>query len=1323
MKLNAVAMALKLFPLISAVLLVCSAACLVTARQEGKTHTDVVCVVEVESSLNVVCQNSVSNCTSLECVAEAMKGLSSIEVLFFTDMLKLSHQVMFDHLRRVRFTGASNGTTVNCSVAMLESDGEAGLSFVHVRDLVMLNMTFVQCGAWQKSTTYLNVSSNTTVPFRSSVYFWNSANIRLVRVNIIASVGNGLTLYDTNGMVEVEHCIFSDNGNRTDSGGGGGVYIEFSHCSPGSNTNSFCNNYRSSITNSRYHFHNCYFSDNKAISLGSDASLHYTEQLFQRMGKGGALCIHIHDGAFNNTFEITNSHFYNNTAVWGGALYLSLHGNVSGNSITVSGSKFIENKIGRKFGGGVSIGYSAVASASPNNNNIVFKKCEFIRNVAAFGGGTGIYATRRTDAECVVRNSIEFINCVWDSNKAKTGSAVDITPHYCDTVQVGQPIATPVFRDCNFSRNVGVPNVHVFPNHPSWLTNSLSRGAFTVTDCFVEFAGTIKFVDNNGSSLYLVSTVASFKSGTESFFGHNEGFNGGAITLIGVSSLQINDNSLFHFKDNNALAKGGAIYFKSIDYHDFMGTRNCFLQYRGKYKPNNITFIFVNNTSGTLRGMSGGGNSIYATSVLPCFYACHSAYTLISPVPSNTFSCIGNFSFLGSSNLMDEIGTATSCFEIDKMPSIVPGKKFLLPFHTFNDYGKEIQDVYLAHIETDNASTIIVENAQSYIFEQTIELYGNPESKGQLSLYEDSLQSVVVSVGIEMEECPPGYIHRGNNLPECVCSYITNVTYMGITGCNSEYRASLSRGYWMGYDQILCGGDSFEREECLLSSYCHSSFCFADSRKHSHLLPEHANAEALDSTVCGPYRTGTLCAKCKQNYSVFYHDNDNFKCSKNTLCHVGWLFYILSELVPLTILFTLVIVFNVTFTSGAVNGFILFAQVYDTLDITAQGRIFVSPDELYLSTQALIFVYKFFNLDFFSSIPMSFCLWSNARSLDVLAFKYVTMAYALTLILIMISIMNFAPLYRVITFVKPRVVRQSVTHGLTAFLIMCYAQCAKVTFQILRPVSLYTRNGTVMHTVPFYYGEIGYFSKEHLPYALPAIVCLISIMSVPPLLLLVYPLVYQILAFLRINESDRLMKIIHCPVSKLKPLLDSFQSCFSDRTRFFAGLYFVYRFLVLATSVFAKDLSQFYTITSGLLILILIFHAVAQPYHVKWHNTVDTLIFGDLAMINCLTLFNFMKVKESKHEHVINTTYSIQLVLAMLPLMYIMVYVVTLLARVLCAKCKKKQSNIAQQDEDELPARLFEDSMHSNESDYHSFHECDSEMGMHSEIKLDFNYR
>jgi len=96
----------------------------------------------------------------------------------------------------------------------------------------------------------------------------------------------------------------------------------------------------------------------------------------------------------------------------------------------------------------------------------------------------------------------------------------------------------------------------------------------------------------------------------------------------------------------------------------------------------------------------------------------------------------------------------------------------------------------------------------------------------------------------------------------------------------------------------------------------------------------------------------------------------------------------------------------------------------------------------------------------------------------------------------------------------------------------------------------------------------------------------------------------------------------------------------------------------LAAYAFATSFNQFYTFVELQLILILMLHAVAQPYKKRWHNIVDTLIFSDLAIINGLTLFNYVKVTTGKEEKesiksTLAITSSIQLILILLPLMYI----------------------------------------------------------------------
>ena len=130
---------------------------------------------------------------------------------------------------------------------------------------------------------------------------------------------------------------------------------------------------------------------------------------------------------------------------------------------------------------------------------------------------------------------------------------------------------------------------------------------------------------------------------------------------------------------------------------------------------------------------------------------------------------------------------------------------------------------------------------------------------------------------------------------------------------------------------------------------------------------------------------GTLCGSCRPNYTVHYHSPD-FLCKPvdKSLCKLGWFFYILSELVPVTAVFITVLILNISFTSGAVNGFILFCQLIDSLDVDATGIITLTFPQaigrtITYPTQVYQVIYGFFNLDFFNSEPLSFYLWNGAQ--------------------------------------------------------------------------------------------------------------------------------------------------------------------------------------------------------------------------------------------------------------------------------------------------------------------------------------------------------
>ena len=337
----------------------------------------------------------------------------------------------------------------------------------------------------------------------------------------------------------------------------------------------------------------------------------------------------------------------------------------------------------------------------------------------------------------------------------------------------------------------------------------------------------------------------------------------------------------------------------------------------------------------------------------------------------------------------------------------------------------------------------------------------------------------------------------------------------------------------------------------------------------------------------------------------------------------------------------------------------------DVINIDVKG-IIETHDVIRLFIKANQFIYGVFNLNFFTLNKLSFCLWSTATSLDVLAFKYVTITYSLMLIIVTVAVMKFCNPWVIRKFLPcvrtKRSIKTSIIHGLVAFLVICYSQSTKVSLSLLTPGHIHwigsTRNHKVSRVV-YLNGDVPFMGTEHLRYAIPAIFFTVTFTIIPPFLLIVYPLCYKLFALLRIQET--LCIHILCsvvPLEKLKPLFDSFQSCFNDNHRYFAGLYFIYRLSALICYAVTDSLTLFYSLIEVQLILSLILHAVIQPYKKKWHNVIDILLLGLLAVINVMTMYNYqMAYRDHKrHQHRIYFVSTCQIFLAFLPLVCILVY-------------------------------------------------------------------
>ena len=372
---------------------------------------------------------------------------------------------------------------------------------------------------------------------------------------------------------------------------------------------------------------------------------------------------------------------------------------------------------------------------------------------------------------------------------------------------------------------------------------------------------------------------------------------------------------------------------------------------------------------------------------------------------------------------------------------------------------------------------------------------------------------------------------------------------------------------------------------------------------------------------------------------------------------------------------------------------------------------------------------------------LSYCLWSNASALDMIALKYVTIAYALLLIVTMLWFMNKYGGQCLGKWCRITRVNSSVTHGISTFLVICYAQSVYVSLTLLLRYRSTPPAGSQLKdlNVVWLNGNLNYLSRRHLPYTLPALACMFTIGFFPPVLLLIYPLVYKILALFNLEDSKPITFIFHkLPVSSLKPLFDSFQGCFKDDLRFFAGLYFLYRWIGLAVNASTSSNSTFFTTVEILLLFMLALHAVCQPYSKRVHNIIDTLLFTNLAIINAISFANYYIVRNTGEiryqQRKITVSTSIQLILIYIPVMIMLGCVSIKCYSFISARCKQTRSsealhaqahshklhklisvvsNVSIDNEEELPHRLI-----ASGSEYRNFEDSDHTLSVQRETEF-----
>ena len=1189
---------------------------------------------------------------------------------------------------------ASFSTVINCS-------NDSGFSFTNTFDITITGIEFIGCGQLQYSTSYANDTSFSL--FYVGLYFLYCRDVNLTGISVTDSHATGIVLYNIIGTNIIHTVIVSNNTFTTEKegveGSGGGVYIEYSYCVPYgleyvnclsngiSNIEDLYNTESSTfkITNSTFSSNTAYVSDYDEKSFPLPRG-----QFHVAFGLGGGLSIFFKGSAYARSITIEDCVFKDNSAALGGGLFIEFQDKAVRNYVSITSSTFTNNSVhyhsNGTGGGGARVGYIFYSGSdvdqldSVQNNRVSFDGCNFTNNAARYGGGISFHSAYQFDTQALI-NYFEVSDCIFNSNRGRVGSALDLSLWHSSVS--GKPPSI-VLLNCSF-----------IANKMYSMDDFVSIGAVYADSLPIVLSGEVTFIDNTVSALVVTGTYANISQDTNVTFINNSGRHGGAIALLGNSFIMTSRNSFLGFINNSALYKGGAIYFFNPGERNLAYSRNCFIRYYDiDADPSqwDASFYFEGNKLSTGENFY---NSIYATAIFPCLWKRLNVSKYYWD--SDQWECDSS-----ENDCQSQIDSAPSSFTLLRSNyDTIPGNTIPLELLITDDLQRNVTDTMLigrmGHESNETSAFFPGYNGHNLRFEyfsrKQLKLLGRDNFS--VDIYLETQDPIVIrkKVTVNMKPCPPGFISTSNGT--CGCP---EGDYNGYINCDPlRHTINIKKASWLGkvpnYDGYLLG----------LSPYVTSS-----SNSSYISLPQDPNG--LSDALCGKMnRKGVLCGECIDEYGVAVNSYD-YKCVNcpDTNVRYHWLFYILTEFLPVTLFFAVVFIFSMTVTTGPLNSYIIFAQLITScVDIDADGMIPLesvsqSMGVSYAKMQLVYYLpYDIWNLNFFRSSISDFCLSPSLNTVDIHALRYVTAVYPLVLLATLVVILfmynksfkcvvyAIRPLHKCLArFRQLTNLHQSVMGGIAIVILISYTKFAYVSLLLLSPTPLYYANGSVATRVLYPDGSIEWGKTHTNKLYIVIASCMLSTFVLLPPLILFYP------TLLRIIERVSFWKL-HLgrlyPNPKFQAFLDEFHGCYKDGSnggidcRWFASFYFCLRIALYTVYSIAATWYMQYIIQSMLFLGSAMLVALFQPYKHFWINQVDISMFLLLAAINALSQYNLLTLQVGAEGRMETWPFIMQYVLILLPLVYCVCYYCTVIGGkikerlVLQARLKRKRKQILQE--------------------------------------------
>ena len=427
---------------------------------------------------------------------------------------------------------------------------------------------------------------------------------------------------------------------------------------------------------------------------------------------------------------------------------------------------------------------------------------------------------------------------------------------------------------------------------------------------------------------------------------------------------------------------------------------------------------------------------------------------------------------------------------------------------------------------------------------------------------------VNVTVFAPVKKCPAGFSVNDSFICQCdpvIGEYISNVT------CDINSNSiSHNSGVWIGFDNST--------NNTIVSKSCPFDYCI-HGRVTFGIFDEEKQ--------CAFHRSGVLCGKCADGYSLLLGTNECGECPNDNFLSLLLVFGVAGIL-----LVVFLIGLNLTVSVGTINGLIFYANI-----VQINQNIFYPDGGVDLLSQFISLI----NLDF----GFETCFYKGMTPYAKVWLQYIFPVYIWVIVLIIIVFSRYSRRLS-------RLVGSNAVPVLATLMFLSYSKLVRTFVLALRLSDLKFSNGNVgrVWTVD---GSLEYAGTKHI------VLCVFSLL-VFVIVLVPFTCFVTFVPLLHHKISS------YCPnlwLRFLKPVSDAFSGPFTHSQRYWVGLGLVARLIIAVSVPLLDDTNSLFVVFYVVMFLVSWFAISGGVFRHKLINALEIWSFANLLGMTVLALGGF----------------------------------------------------------------------------------------------------